>query len=204
MAETYFFLEDRLRIYCRCKRCELVSVPSRYHLNPEQEKQEYDKHQNSPDDRGYRQFLNRLAQPLLEKVTKGSYGLDFGCGPGPTLSCMLEEQGTQVELYDLYYFPQTAVLAREYDFVTATEVVEHLREPASELERMWACVKPGGVLGIMTRLVRNREAFSRWHYKNDPTHIQFFSLPTLHYLAEQWRAGFEQFADDAFIFSKAI
>lgn len=117
---------------------------------------------------------------------------------------MLEEQGAKVELYDLYYFPEKAVLAQQYDFVTATEVVEHLREPASELERIWDCVKPGGILGIMTRLVRNREAFSCWHYKNDPTHIQFFSLPTLRYLAAQWQAEFEQFGDDAFIFSKAI
>ena len=33
-------------------------------------------------------------------------------------------------------------------------------------------------------LVRDREAFASWHYKNDPTHVCFFSRRTW-----QWWAG---------------
>lgn len=186
----------------RCTRCLLVSVPRCFHLDVDSEKNEYDKHQNSPNDQAYRQFLNRLAEPLLQKLAHGASGLDFGCGPGPTLSVMLQEQGMRVQLYDKYYYPDKRTLQQQYDFVTATEVIEHLGEPAVELEKIWRCVKPGGCLGVMTKLVRDREAFSRWHYKNDPTHIHFFSLITLEYLAGKWQARLEQVASDAFIFFK--
>lgn len=201
-AQTEFFHEDKHRYYVRCTRCLLVSVPRCFHLDDESEKIEYDKHQNSPNDWAYRQFLNRLAEPLLQKLAHGASGLDFGCGPGPTLSVMLQEQGMRVQLYDKYYNPDKRLLEQRYDFVTATEVVEHLREPSVELEKIWRCVKADGCLGVMTKLVRGREAFSRWHYKNDPTHIHFFSLTTLKYLSGKWQARLEQVASDAFIFFK--
>ncbi|MGB2360319.1 MAG: methyltransferase, partial [Porticoccaceae bacterium] len=57
------------------------------------EKAIYDQHQNSPDDLQYRRFLSRLTEPLLERLGPCSRGLDFGCGPGPTLSVMMAEQG---------------------------------------------------------------------------------------------------------------
>jgi len=41
----------------------------------------------------YRRFLARLAEPLIAHLPKGARGLDFGCGPGPTLSLMLREAG---------------------------------------------------------------------------------------------------------------
>jgi len=48
---------------------------------------------NSPDDPRYRAFLSRLFIPLNERIAPESCGLDFGSGPGPTLSVMFEEQG---------------------------------------------------------------------------------------------------------------
>lgn len=96
---------------------------------------------------------------------------------------MFEEQGAQVSLFDKFYYPDDSVLAKQYDFVTATEVWEHLSDPRLNLELLWQCVKPGGVLGVMTKLVRDAEAFKSWHYKNDPTHIIFF----LSLLCAIWR-----------------
>ncbi len=46
------------------------------------------------------------------------------------------------------------------------------------LGRLWSRLSPGGWLGVMTKLVLNAEAFSGWHYKNDPTHVCFFSENT--------------------------
>lgn len=42
---------------------------------------------------------------------------------------MLEEAGHNMALYDIYYHPDTAVLEKQYDFMTATEVIEHLYHP---------------------------------------------------------------------------
>jgi len=70
------------------------------------------------------------------------------------------------------------------------------------LERLWACLKHGGILGIMTKLAPDQDAFSSWHYKNDPTHVCFFSQFTFKWLADQWGAELT-FADkDVVIFSK--
>ncbi|WP_462326151.1 class I SAM-dependent methyltransferase [Desulfoplanes sp.] len=196
------FFSDRFREYFRCSRCSLVFVPSSFHLDPAAEKARYDTHENDPGDVGYRRFLSRLTRPLQALVPVGSHGLDFGSGPGPTLSTMLEEAGYCMDIYDKYYAPDTDLLTRTYDFITATEVVEHLRDPAGELERVWACLRPGGVLGIMTKLVLGRDVFATWHYIRDPTHISFFSRPTFSWLAKQLGAGLDFVDKDVILLQK--
>ncbi len=162
----------------------------------------YQQHRNDPDDSGYRAFLGRLCEPLQARLAPNSRGLDFGCGPGPTLSVMLAESGHQVELYDWFFAPDRSVLVGAYDFITATEVVEHLHQPGGELSRLWALLRPGGHLGVMTKLVLDRGAFSRWHYKNDLTHVSFFSRPTFEWLAGEWQADIEFVGQDVIIFTK--
>lgn len=57
-------------------------VPSQYWLSAISEKQEYDKHINTPEDTGYRAFLNRIFTPVLARLPAKAKGLDFGCGLG--------------------------------------------------------------------------------------------------------------------------
>ncbi len=201
-AHSAEYFRDR-RSYLQCQTCSLVHVPPRWHLDAEQEHAEYELHQNDPDDPGYRRFLSRLATPLSERLPRGSDGLDFGCGPGPALAAMLEERGHSVALYDLFYHPDASALERCYDFITATEVVEHLARPREELERLWQLLKPGGWLGIMTKRVRDREAFACWHYKNDPTHIAFFSKATFEWLAANWGAELQLIDADVALLRKS-
>jgi len=124
--------------------------------------------------------------PLNERLPASSRGLDFGCGPGPALSKMFEEAGHSVALYDPYYAPDPSVLSQTYDFITLSEVTEHLAEPGLELDRLWTSLAPGGWLGLMTKRVRDAEAFKTWHYITDPTHISFFSDATFHWLTSRW------------------
>jgi SAM-dependent methyltransferase len=196
------FAEDRRRRYLRCASCHLVHVPPRYFLTPEQEKTEYDLHQNDPYDPGYREFLSRLALPLQDRLSAGAQGLDFGCGPGPALALMLRENGYPVSLYDPYYRSDRSVLAHQYDFITATEVVEHLHEPGRELACLWRLIRPGGYLGVMTKLVLDADAFNRWHYKNDPTHVSFFSRETWQWWARQVGAELEILGKDVILLQK--
>lgn len=196
------YWRDKRRDYYRCERCRLVLVAPRQFLPPAEEKAEYDLHRNSPDDPGYRRFLGRLFEPLQARLPAAGRGLDFGCGPGPALAAMLREAGHSVALYDRFYAPDGAVLEDRYDFITATEVVEHLHRPGEELRRLWALLRPGGVLGMMTKLVRDREAFSRWHYKNDPTHVNFFSRETFAWLAAELDAGCELIGQDVILLTR--
>ena len=179
------FFADRRRSYLRCERCALVFVPPYALPSPATERAEYDLHQNDPDDPGYRKFLSRLALPLLQRLAPGASGLDFGCGPGPALAQMLRARGCSVALYDPFYASDDAVLRETYDFICATEVVEHLHRPGEELARLWSLLRPAGWLGVMTKLVRDRAAFSNWHYKNDPTHVVFFSVETWRWWARE-------------------
>jgi hypothetical protein len=54
----------------------------------------------------------------------------------------------------------------------------------------------------MTKQVIDRTSFASWHYKNDPTHISFFSQATFSYLAEVWGASPEYMGDDVIILRK--
>lgn len=203
-APAHWLLDDRKRSYWQCEKCLMVHVPKRWQLSAEQEKAEYDRHENHPDDPGYRRFLSRLAEPLLQRLPAASSGLDFGCGPGPALAVMLREHGHQVALHDLYYHPNPAALRQQWDFITATEVVEHLAAPREVLEQLWQCLKPGGWLGLMTKRVSNPEAFRTWHYKSDPTHISFFSEQSFRWLATRWQAELEVIGADVVLLRKPM
>ncbi|MCI0505054.1 MAG: class I SAM-dependent methyltransferase [Gammaproteobacteria bacterium] len=190
------------RDYLLCQQCALVFVPACQFISAAQEKTHYDLHQNNPADQNYRRFLSQLLTPMQEKLHPGACGLDFGCGPGPTLSLMFEELGYRMNIYDYFYANNEHALQQTYDFITATETVEHLHYPKTEMEKLWGLLKPGGHLGIMTNLLNNREAFKDWYYKNDPTHVCFFSKATFHWLAASWHAKIEFAGNNVVLFEK--
>ncbi len=201
-ADHVHFHQDSQRRYRRCRACQLVFVPPEQHLSIAEEKAIYDYHQNYADDPGYRQFLSRLSVPLIHKLNKNDQGLDFGCGADSALSAMFTEQGFTMQQYDPLYAPFPEHLNHCYQFICCTEVVEHLRAPHLEFERLFNLLKPGGKLGLMTKMVIDAEAFSRWHYKNDLTHIAFFSGETFHWLAEKYACHLEFFHTDVIILEK--
>lgn len=187
-ARATHWFADHWRDYYRCPRCALVAVPAGQHPAAAEERAEYELHDNAVEDPGYRRFLSRLAEPLLERLPPGSSGIDFGCGPGPALAAMLEEAGHRTALYDIFYYPDTGVLQPGQDFITATEVVEHLSRPGEELDRLWGLLRPGGWLAVMTQRLPEREAFAGWRYRRESTHVCFFAAETFRWLAEQWNA----------------
>ena len=202
--DVHEFFQGKRRTYLQCHACKLVFVPPSQFLSIADEKKRYDLHQNSSLDPGYCRFLSRLFTPLNQCLAPRSCGLDFGSGPEPVLSRMFEEAGHSMTIFDYFYEPGPAALENKYDFITATEVVEHLREPKKEMERLWACLKLGGRLGIMTKLVDAQAGFSEWHYKNDLTHVCFFSKATLIWLAAKWNADLTFIDNDiAFFLKKA-
>ena len=172
------YYKDKRRNYHTCKICSLVFVEPSQRLSKIEEKAEYDKHENSPNDAGYRTFLTRMLTPITSMIKQNSNGLDFGCGPGPTLSIMFRELGYSVDDYDLFYQNDKSVFCKKYDFITSTEVFEHLFEPGKIISQLLDMIETHGVLGIMTKRVTTIEAFSNWHYKNDMTHVCFFSEKT--------------------------
>ena len=200
--KTQSYYSNENSSYWQCSNCELVFLAKRFHLNNKDEKSRYDLHQNDSDDAGYRQFLSTVFNPVLKHIQPQAKGLDFGCGPGPTLSLMFEDAGFEVDLFDKYYANHPQVFNNNYDFITATEVAEHLAEPGIELGRLYGMLKPNGVLAVMTGMLHTDIDFSTWYYKSDPTHICFFNQASMKYLAAQWGARVEFIDKDVTLFFK--
>jgi 2-polyprenyl-3-methyl-5-hydroxy-6-metoxy-1,4-benzoquinol methylase len=184
-SHSALFHEDSRRPYLQCATCQLVFVPQTTHLPPADEKSRYDMHQNDSNDAGYRSFLNRICAPMVARMAPGLRGLDFGCGPGPTLSLLFQEAGFSCANYDPFYANDPTLLEQTYDFLSCSEAIEHFYEPRKEFELFLKLVKPGGLIGIMTQLVTTQEAFKKWFYIADETHVCYFSEFTFRWLADQ-------------------
>ena len=198
---VFFQVVEDVR-YCRCLNCMATLMMPEHWPDAERERAVYALHDNDPYDPGYRRFLSKVSVPLAEKLEAGMAGLDFGCGPGPALARMMEEAGMQMSLYDPLFAPDPSVLERTYDFVTCTEVVEHLRQPASVFRQLDGLLEPGGWLAVMTCFQNDDSRFVRWHYRRDPTHIVFYREETLACIAEQMGWELEVPVKDVVLFRK--
>ncbi|EPY28376.1 2-polyprenyl-3-methyl-5-hydroxy-6-metoxy-1,4-benzoquinol methylase [Strigomonas culicis] len=193
-GEGAVFHKDRLRVYYKCPICSLIFVDPQNYVSEEAEKEEYCLHENNIEDDGYRAFLSRAAQPVFDFFAESEdkrIGLDFGCGPAPVLASILTSNDTKFSVvnYDKYFFPATQedIFSHDnqYDFITSTEVVEHLHSPGTVLKSLWRVLKPGGILVIMTKRAEGSVAkFQNWHYIRDKTHVCFFSDATFEWIAQ--------------------
>lgn len=175
--------QDNRRRYHQCLRCQLVFVDPLYLPASNVEKAEYELHQNSSHDEGYIRFLDKLLSPLSLYFEPNMDVLDFGCGPGPVLGELMAKKGMNVKLYDPFFAHYPENLDQGYDIITCTEAIEHFHTPSIEWQCWLNILKPKGILGIMTKRVIDKQRFATWHYKNDPTHVSFFSEATFRYLA---------------------
>ena len=181
--KTKEFSHSENRYYHLCQNCDIVFVPEAFFVTNDEEKAKYDNHQNNPKNEGYCTFLDKLLVPLEAYLKEGDKGLDFGSGPGPTLCVLMAKRGYDMDIYDIFYHDKKEVFENEYDFITSTEVIEHLHKPLEEIEKLWGCVKEGGVLGLMSAF--RVDDFQSWYYKRDLTHIRFFTPHTFAWLAKR-------------------
>lgn len=195
-----FFFKDKFRANRRCNVCSIIFVPTKFHVTREDEKARYEEHNNDSDDIRYRDFLERITIPIKSRFTKGAKGLDFGCGSTNLLADIFKESGFEMEVYDPFYEMDRSVLGNEYDFIVSTEVVEHLSDPLPEFKKLFAMLEENGVLAVMTRLYDDSIDFKTWHYKNDRTHIGFYSIETFDWLAKYLGVKYSQIESDIFVF----
>ena len=174
------------RDFLHCGECDMVFVPRTQLLDEYQQKARYLQHNNEVNDPAYREFLGRMYYELRPHLHPGAKGLDYGSGPGPALQQMMLEDGFEAYIYDIYFHPDETALTQTYDFVTCTETVEHFSDPRQEFERMGRLLRPNGWLGVMTGMLENWSKFPTWYYHRDPTHVNFFSVATMQWIAERY------------------
>lgn len=179
------YFQDKFRSYELCSQCELISVPRDQILPPQDEFQRYESHNNDENDPRYRAYLTKTADAIRERVSSGAQGLDFGCGSSLLMAKIFGEYQMPVDSFDIYFHPSPEIWRKSYDFIVMGEVIEHLREPLEELLRLRVLLKPGGKIFVKTKLYpADLKDFPNWYYKNDPTHVQFFSQRAFSRLAE--------------------
>jgi len=200
--DTPLVLNTHSSKYYGCTNCGLFFTDPLYRLPKKEEKNRYDLHENDPSDPRYRDFLKQIFLPMTDRIPPGASGLDYGCGPGPTLHLMFEEAGFNMNIFDPFYHPDTSVLDQPYDFIVTTETVEHFYHPADEFDRLWKLLNPGGILGIMTKQLRDPSTFESWHYRNDDTHVAFYQIKTFEWLSNKYGAILDIISDRVILMHK--
>ncbi len=179
--------------YYHCRHCDLVFLDPLQRPEESRERERYLEHNNSSEDEGYVAYLRGFADeallPYVGPRGPGQSGsparvLDFGSGPNPVFAGVLKGMGFQVDTYDPLFAPGLEWRGRRYDAVTAVEVAEHLFQPFVEFQRLRSILRPGGYLALRTLLhYSDRQRFAGWWYRQDPTHVCFYSARSFEVLA---------------------
>lgn len=168
--------------YYLCRTCALIFMDRAFLPAPETEKERYQTHENGPQYAGYVAFLDQAIAPTLPYLETGMRGLDYGCGPGPTIQPILKNEGIHCENYDPFFYPEKPKGC--FDFVFATEVAEHFFFPGQDLNRIRGLLKPDGIFTIMTEAWDDLTNFSDWYYAKDFTHVSFYHADTIASICE--------------------
>lgn len=176
------------KIYHICHNCKLIQLDKKFHLSRKAEKQRYQLHENSTANKGYLTYLNKIIANSISPFLKtGSSLFDFGCGPEKTWTDILKEKGYNISTYDPFFNNNNEWKYKNFDAVTAIEVFEHLLSPAEELNDLSLCLDTGSYLIIRTMLHNNSwENFLQWWYREDPTHISFYSETAIEFICRTW------------------
>ena len=177
------------RFFHLCNNCKVVFERKSNRPGREEEKARYLEHDNGIQYEGYVNHLNQAVKPALKYIQPCFRGLDYGCGPVPTLNKLLEREEIDCDFYDPIFFPEYPL--GTYDFIFATECFEHFYRPADELRKLLNLLKPDGILVVMTQLWKNSVPFKGWRYAHDPTHVVFYHENTFRFIAAHF--GFKIF-----------
>ena len=174
------------KVYYNCINCDYIFINGKLINSSDKEKLRYLKHNNSFEDINYVEMLRSFIKEYIkfdqDKINKI---LDFGCGPIPVLAKLLEDKGFNVDVYDKYFFPHNDYLKKKYDLITLIEVIEHLKNPIKELTQLKKHLNKNGFFIIKTLFhPGNNDIFLKWWYKEDFTHISFFSQKTFKIISE--------------------
>lgn len=188
--------------YYQCNNCFGIFLDSNFLPSLGDEKIRYEKHNNDVNDVRYQKFVSPITSRVLQDFTQKSYGLDFGAGTGPVIMKMLEEQGFSVKSYDPFFHNFPELLEKKYDYIACCEVVEHFHHPKKEFKLLHNLLSQKGKLYCMTEMITNDIIFENWYYKNDPTHVFFYSRETMEWIKNNFHFSEVSFHKRLTIFTK--
>lgn len=185
-SKASFFHSFETKTYWQCPTCKAVFLHPDFYLNKTEERERYSLHENDVHDKAYQNFVKPLTDAVQEDFPKPSTGLDYGCGTGPVVAKILSDAGYPIKLYDPFFHDSDENLNQKYNFIICCEVMEHFHLPRKEFERLHGLLVPKGKLYCKTTLLDDnaKSDFKNWWYKNDPSHVFFYSEDTLNWIQE--------------------
>lgn len=187
--------------YFACDHCDLIFLNPALRLSPEDEKKHYDNHNNDIHDPRYKKFVDPLFREIIQRSEPFDVGLDYGAGPGPVIAYLLENHKIKVDLYDPYFNSTVSKLERKYNFIYASESVEHFYDPQKEFLNIKNHLTENGFLAVMTHMHTPQIDFKNWYYRKDPTHVCFYSTKTMLWIKEEFGfRGMDVVSDKVVIF----
>lgn len=185
-SDCMLYLSDKKRNFHHCPNCRLVFVPQENWIRFDDERRRYELHTNTQEHEGYLQFLGKIAHVIDQKFNTNDLILDFGSGKSAVLSEILQKKhGFKCDSYDPLFNLPLKSNELKYDVIILCEVIEHLRQINNEIELIRKHLSENGAVIISTKFYPEKEYFRCWWYKEDPTHINFFRLETLSYIANK-------------------
>lgn len=173
-ASEVFFDEQ----FFKCTTCHSIFRSSKYFLSPEKEKCRYEEHNNDVHDTRYQNFVTPLVERICKNHIPSDIGLDFWAGTWPVITHLLQKQWYKVNLYDPFFHNDPNALEKRYNFIVVCEVIEHFHHPKKEFQKLYNLLNIWGKLYIKTDTYNSDIDFWGWYYKNDPTHVFFYSTKT--------------------------
>lgn len=183
-APSSYGTTSNKRTYFKCSNCACMYLKENDRLNEKDERKRYLEHNNDVTDKRYQKFVSPITDYIIKKYTLESLGLDYGAGTGPVISSMLNEKGFNLNIYDPYFHNNKKHLEQEYDYIVCCEVIEHFYKPKNEFQQLKNLLKKGGELICKTDLYGDDIDFNNWYYKNDPTHVFFYSKQTFQWIKQ--------------------
>lgn len=191
------------RLFCLCPACSLVFQSASTVPEPEEELARYELHQNDIESEGYRKWLASFIRSSVYPWYESGRILDFGSGPRPVLTELLEAEGLPVTSYDPFYAPEWPVTEeggepgrQAFSLILLCEVLEHVHNPVFEFKRLGSIAAENALLSLKTQFLPagGSGVFKEWWYKEDSTHIRFFNPESLRVLGE--KSGWELIQQD--------
>ncbi|MFT7860167.1 MAG: class I SAM-dependent methyltransferase [Sulfurimonas sp.] len=194
-----FFYQDTQK-YFRCPNCKAIFTAYEDLVAPKDEQERYELH-DTEIDAGYRKFVSPITSNILHDFSQDDQGLDFGAGRSQIISKVLAENNYKIKNYDPFFANKPELLEDTYNYISSCEVIEHFHEPRKEFELLRIMLKKGGKLYLMTELYDDSIDFEKWYYKNDPTHVFFYTKETFEWIAKEFNLTLHQCEKRLVIFS---
>jgi 2-polyprenyl-3-methyl-5-hydroxy-6-metoxy-1,4-benzoquinol methylase len=178
------YFKKQVHFY-KCSNCKSIFKDNSVFPDLTSEKLRYLTHNNNVEDENYQAFVSPITNAVVKHFSEDKIGLDYGCGTGPVAAHVLKLKGYEIVLYDPFFYPDENYDQQKYDFIICCEVMEHFHKPDKEFRLLKSLLKEEGRLYCKTSQISDHisvQEFKDWHYKNDPTHVFFYTPSALEYI----------------------